>query len=417
MAHQTVDDVMKPVLSKRKRGTGDIQDGVGYTEEKGEPCDSDTSGSVYHESEAYLDCQTDSDEDKKYQDGQGGKTNTGRAGKRRLNPLTWGHQPPAVINTESKEELIDMVINRGLSVVYATQELKINRQLGYEIMNEHMEMNGLTRPGKSRQQSTNSTPSLKIVHTLYLQDLIDSDHRNTIEMIRGKLERDFPELKPLSISHVERHLSKKIAFTLSPLERPEIWKGTQSATEQRRAFVTKLHRSGVDYRKNCMYLGDLAFVLMMVSGKTRSTKYKPQYVVSQVQYKRLFTMYAAVSSTGELSKFSVKIGQFSSSVMVDIVQQIFAQNPEIIIFTTERIASGIRDMLSLNSRNQLVALPSLLLVLDPVDAFYADFRNFLSREPLTEGEALTDRMTAAAQSITSDGCEAWYAQIGEYLAR
>ncbi|KAI9492676.1 hypothetical protein BDB00DRAFT_826728 [Zychaea mexicana] len=339
--------------------------------------------------------------------------------------------------TATKEQLqgvlADQVINRGKSVHDVSDSLGISSSYAYELLNEFQGY----RPCGPLKKLRRIKATLDTEQAAFLRDQIDTDRTHTIVTLKEKLLSRFPQLHPMSMKKLQDYMADNLTFTVERLVDEEEDRGgdekeVDDFDDVGLSSLSSSVMSSIDHHSqeindsidDYVFIGNATYILYKVACKNTPHlgNRRPGYCVPKKQWKRVFTMYAAISTTGGVDAFEATMGPSSINPLVKLVDHVtktkspftkiivssdLAQEQELLEKLPGASSTPVFTSHAVNE-SRVPSSSSLLLSTEcsnPLDKFFTEFCKYLDRGPLGKLETFTERMEKAAQCIPKNICQ------------
>ncbi|CAO3665583.1 unnamed protein product, partial [Rhizopus stolonifer] len=123
---------------------------------------------------------------------------------------------------------------------------------------------------KERRDRREEISKFEDVHGKYIIKLLDVDCTKTLNVIKEKLEAEFPELaeKHISTSGLWRYITERIGLTLKRTKAVEERRNTPGAIMQCYEYVVhRLPERGIAYKTNRIFVDEAGFNANLVRGQ------------------------------------------------------------------------------------------------------------------------------------------------------
>ncbi|ORX47768.1 hypothetical protein DM01DRAFT_1338996 [Hesseltinella vesiculosa] len=117
------------------------------------------------------------------------------------------------------ELLINGRFHENLSISAAARRAGIARSTAASLLNRYKSNNGVIPARKHRGRT--APPTLLQIHSVWIDNFLQSNPDATLEIIRRSLLEEFPSIESISISALQRHINLKCTNHLKRSRRPE----------------------------------------------------------------------------------------------------------------------------------------------------------------------------------------------------
>jgi transposase len=332
-----------------------------------------------------------------------------------------------------KEQLLDLVINRGMSARAAAMKLNIKPRIAQIwVKNDQEDPQPYFERKEGSGRPVGRPPKLGGEHEKFLVDLVDDQPSLVLDQIMDNLTNHFTGLS-ISKTGLYKFVTDKCRISLKRAHFHSVDRNSPDKIEARFDWVTKWNETDMDYMSNCVFIDEAAFHINMKRSfawskvgtravvpvpKTRARTTTilgaicPAGVVNitvrrpkaQVASKKRKTTEGS-SSTAKKNTGTVTGHYFNfiSSTM-DIMDKHEQFKGYYLIMDNAPIHTNDNIQKYIESRGYgCVYLPPYSPELNPIEQFWSVCKSKLKRVPLLDEETLTTRIgDACNQTLYSD---------------
>lgn len=328
-----------------------------------------------------------------------------------------------------KEQLIDLVINRGMSARAAAIKLNIKpriAQLWVKKDNENPKVHFEREIGSGRP--VGRPAKLGPEHETFLTELVDEQPSLVLDQIMDSLTNQFTGLQ-ISKTGLYTFVTKNCRISLKRAHFHSVERNSPEKIENRFNWVSKWNETDLDYMSNCVFIDEAAFhinmkrsfawsqvgtraVVKVPKTRARTTTIlgaiSPHGVVNiTVRLPRALAASKKRKTTGNANKSAKPTTgtvtghyfNFLSSTM-DIMDTHEQFKGNYLIMDNAPIHTNTEIQKYVESRGYgCVYLPPYSPELNPIEQFWSVCKSKLKRVPLLDEETLSTRIGDACNQI------------------
>jgi transposase len=198
-------------------------------------------------------------------------------------------------------------ISRFLSLVIeqvpvkdAAADAGINKSTAYRFKKQWEEFYTIA-PSKKRGPSKGTNAIMKEQHTLFIISIVNSYAPTTLEQMRRKLLKEYPELK-VSKTAFYNHVRQHCALSFKRLEKlPEKRDSEEVRLKRREAVLEWMANKDLDFEKNYVFLDEAGFNLHISRSRGWSKKGMPAKSIVPTSRGTSITILGAISAQGVIN--------------------------------------------------------------------------------------------------------------------
>ncbi|KAI8136942.1 hypothetical protein BJV82DRAFT_584101 [Fennellomyces sp. T-0311] len=173
---------------------------------------------------------------------------------------------PTKYSPEQVCEFISLIQNLNLKVAPAARRARIHQSAAYTFHKEWERNGGTVLPGykpASEVKPKGNNVKLTAKHSDFIESYVEENPCCIVKDLTAALCDEFEGLN-VHQSTVYRHLTEKLAFTLTRTQPQVADRNSEDTLEARRQFVQFIEEQNIDFEKKCVFVDESGFLKNML---------------------------------------------------------------------------------------------------------------------------------------------------------